>query len=145
MGDRGPVPNRDADLARDRARNGRSVSDVTKGELRPVPERFLEPDPNWHPLARDLWDGMLASGQSDWYQASDMALAASILDDLSEYKKSSKRSAMMAQVVYSQLSNLLVTEGDRRRARIELSQPKSEGPDATLAVIDGYAAELGIE
>jgi hypothetical protein len=38
-----------------------------------------------------------------------------------------------------------VTEGDRRRARIELCPPKTEGPDATLAVIDGYAAELGIE
>ena len=45
------------------------------------------------------------------------------MDDLSDYKRQARRSPAMLQVIMSNLSNLLVTEGDRRRVQIELSRP----------------------
>ena len=33
------------------------------------------PDPTWHPIARMLWDSILKSGQSMFYEPSDWAVA----------------------------------------------------------------------
>lgn len=142
MGTRGPIPNRSEDLARPRERNGeaRQQGEITKGEL--YATTVPRADPEWHPIARRLWDGCKTSGQSQYYQNSDWALLYSICDDLSEYKSSGKRSSMMATVIYSSLSTLLVSEGDRRRARLELQAPQVEQPDAALYAIDTYRSEL---
>ncbi|MFD6636757.1 hypothetical protein ACFWDN_13180 [Micromonospora chalcea] len=135
MGLRGPVPNREDDLARPRERKGGDVQSVTKGEARPT--KVPNADRDWHPIARKLWDSVKESGQTDFYQQSDWAILYSLCDDLSHFKKSSKRSSQMAQVIYSSLGNLLVTEGDRRRVRIELSEPEEEQkPAAVLAIAD---------
>lgn len=153
MGQRGPVPNRSEDLARPRSRKGgeHTGSDITKGELRPV--EIPEPDPDWHPISLMLWDGLIKSGQADFYQQSDWAFAYSICEDLSMYKKPltdrngeeyHKRSGQMLQTIYSAMERLLVTEGDRRRVRIELQEPQPEENPASLVVLDGYRQGLGI-
>ncbi|WP_392839984.1 hypothetical protein [Streptomyces sp. LN500] len=87
-------------------------------------------DRNWHPIAKRLWDSLKTSGQSDFYQNSDWAFAFSMCEDLSDHKKSGKRSGQMLQTVYSAFERLLVTEGDPRRVRIELNEPV---PDETPA------------
>ena len=146
----GPVPMRSEQLAEER-RPGRGGS-ATKGEMRPtiVPR----PDPLWHPIARMLWDGLVSSGQSDFYQQSDWAFAYSLCEDLSMYKKPTiakdgteyhKRSGQMLQTIYSAMERLLVTEGDRRRARIELQKPVPEGPSASVSAIDDYKQRLGVQ
>lgn len=142
MGARGPVPNRSEDLARDRSRNGvaRNAGDITTGSMRPTTVPNAPRD--WHPIARRMWDSAKNSGQSDFYQDTDWAVLYSVCDDLSEYKKAGKRSSMMAQVVYSALSNLLLTEGDRRRARIELVAPTPDTKPAELYAIEAYRGEL---
>lgn len=147
---RGPVPNRSEDLARPRSRKGGPNTEVTKGELRPV--SIPEADPDWHPIAHMLWEGMLNSGQSDWYQDSDWAFAYSLMEDLTRYKEPQvnkntgeqyfKRSGQMLQTIYSAMERLLVTEGDRRRARIELTQPEREVDLATVTIMDTYKASL---
>ena len=142
MGVRGPIPNREEDLARPRERKGGDVQEVTKGEA--LPTKVPHADSEWHPIARKLWDGVKASGQTAFYQQSDWAVLYSLCDDLSQYKKSSKRSSQMAQVIYSALGNLLVTEGDRRRARIELSEPEPEVKPASVTAIEDYKRALGI-
>ncbi len=80
-------------------------------------------DGDWHPIVKKLWKAMGESGQSQFYEPSDWAVAYSVMDDLSDYKRQGKRSPAMLQVIMSSLSNLLVTEGDRRRVQIELSRP----------------------
>jgi len=145
----GPVPNRSEDLARPRERKGSDQVSVTKGELRPV--HIPRADRTWHPIAKRFYNSLKTSGQSDFYQDSDWALAYSIADDLSYYKNPlinrdgeeyHKRSGQMLQTIYSAMTNLLVTEGDRRRVRIELSAPVEEGDSAAILAIADYRAEL---
>src|SRR5690348_13422300 len=102
MGARGPIPNRDADLARDRSRKGGDHVPTTKGVSRPA--TIPDPDPEWHPIAAQLWWALLESGQADFYQSSDWALAFSICDDLSYYKRGTKRSGQMLQTIYSAMT-----------------------------------------
>jgi hypothetical protein len=151
MGARGPVPNHSDDLARDRSRKGGEVQAITKGIARDtvVPE----PDEDWHPIARMLWDSLAESGQSDFYQQSDWAFAFSLCDDLSFYKRPfttkdgdeyHKRSGQMLQTIYSAMERLLVTEGDRRRVRIELDSQPAEGDSAEVIAISDAQAMLGL-
>lgn len=147
----GPVPNREADLARPRSRKGGNQQNVTKGEA--LPATPYDADPTWHPIAAQLWQACTESGQAGFYQQSDWAILYSLCDDLSLYKKPSvakdgteyyKRSGQMLQTIMSALSDLLVTEGARRRVRIELESPDTdETPAAVLAIAD-YRASLGL-
>lgn len=150
MGQRGPVPNRSEDLARDRSRKGGDQQAVTKGTLREVV--IPEPDPEWHPIAKMLWDGMVNSGQADFFQESDWAFAYSLMEDVTRYKEPLvnretgelyfKRSGQMLQTIYSSMERLLVTEGDRRRARIELVEPESDEESAAVLAIADYSSQL---
>jgi hypothetical protein len=138
------VPSREADLARPRSRKGSEYAEpASTGEWRaPV---IPDPDPDWHPIARQLWDSLSTSGQADWYQSSDWAVAYSICDDVSYYKRSSKRSGQMLASIYSAMSSLLLTEGDRRRVRIELErEPEIEDRSAGVVAIAEYRKALGI-
>lgn len=140
MAAHGPVPNRSDDLSRERDANRGDRMPIAKGELRPV--RIPHADPEWHPIARKFYDSLKTSGQSDFYQNSDWAYAFSLCDDLSLYKKSGKRSSMMFAAINTAMTNLLVTEADRRRARIELSAPEDEGESAAVLAIADYRAAL---
>ncbi|MEU7905873.1 hypothetical protein [Actinoplanes sp. NPDC049118] len=139
---RGPVPNRSDDLARPRERKGSDIVSVTKGLSRPASAPM--PDPQWHPIARQLWDALAVSGQADFYEQSDWAMAFSLCDDLSHYKNSTKRSGQMLQTIYSAMERLLVTEGDRRRVRIELHEPEDDTEPASVLAIAAYKRDLGL-
>lgn len=152
----GPVPNREADLARPRSHKGQHVVPVTKGVSRPV--RVPRADPQWHPIAKMLWDSMKKSGQADFYQQSDWAFAYSLCDDLSYYKNPGvsynrktgeeyvkPRSGQMLQTIYAAMGSLLITEGDRRRVRIELHEPEPDKKPASVVAIAGYRDELGLD
>lgn len=145
----GPVPNHSSDLSRPRERRGKDEQPVTVGVRRPTEQPAGDPD--WHPIARMLWDALARSGQSDFYQDSDWAFAYSLCEDLSRYKEPLvnsageeyfKRSGQMLQTIYSAMERLLVAEGDRRRVRLELAEAPPEGPSAALVVMDTYRAAL---
>lgn len=138
----GPVPNRESDLARPRERKGGDQQSVTKGVLRETV--IPHADKDWHPIARKLWDGVKTSGQVDFYQNSDWAMLYSLCDDLSHYKKSGKRSGQMLQTIYSAFERLLITEGDRRRVRIELHEPEPETQEASVTAIHEARAMLNV-
>ncbi len=77
---------------------------------------------------------MEKSGQSKFYEPSEWALAYSLMDDLSYYKHMSKRSGQMLASIYSAMTSLLITEGERRRVQIEISRPtrdQLESPGVT--------------
>lgn len=151
MSARGPVPNRSTDLSRERDANRGDRPPITKGELRPVVIPHMDPD--WHPISKMLWKSLKSSGQADFYQNSDWAFAWSLCEDLSMYKKPlvskdgeeyHKRSGQMLQTIYAAMERLLVTEGDRRRVRIELSAPESEEEPASVTAIADYKQGLGL-
>lgn len=122
---RGPVPNHSSDLSRNRDANRGDRPEITKGKAREVGEIPVA-DPTWHPIAVRLWDALRTSGQSDFYQDSDWAMAYSLCEDLSYYKKAGKRSGQLLAVIYGTFERLLVTEGDRRRVRLELEGESTE-------------------
>ncbi|MFI2673889.1 hypothetical protein ACH5AU_30775 [Streptomyces albidoflavus] len=138
----GPVPNREADLARPRKRKGGDVQPVTRGVARPA--HAPNGDEDWHPIATRLWHSLEESGQSAFYQQSDWALAYSLCEDLSYYKKAGKRSGQMLQTIYSAFERLLVAEGDRRRVRVELNEPEGEHDSAAVLAIADYKRDLGV-
>ena len=120
------------------------MDQITRGELRPVTD-VPAPDESWHPIAQDFYLSLASSGQADFYQDSDWMYAYAVCDDLSYYKKSGQRSAMMLTAIMSALSNLLVTEGDRRRVRIELTAPEPEGDDAAVLTLASYKESLEVD
>lgn len=139
----GPVPNRSDDLSRERDANRGGRPPVTKGVLLPVTE-IPEPDPFWHPIATRLYESAKTSGQSAFFQDSDWALWHSICDDLSHAKSMGKRSGQLLQTIYSTMTDLLVSEGARRRVRIELSEPEEDEEDASVTALEDYRQSLGV-
>ena len=140
MGTRGPVPKR----AESRQRRNASDVDIKRAAGADDVAR-PEPDPDWHPIAARLWHSLGESGQSRFYEPSDWAVAYSLMDDLSYYKSSSKRSGQMLATIMSAMSSLLVTEGDRRRVQIELARPNAEDSEEStkVAVMDKWRQRTG--
>lgn len=139
----GPIPNRSTDLSRERDADRADRPSLKKGEMLPV--RIPGPDGSWDSIALKLWYSLEESGQSKFYQQSDWAYAYIIVNELSEYLKSEGkgRSAMRFQVIMQSLANLLVTEADRRRIRIELEEPQEdEGPSAAVLALADYEKQL---
>ena len=137
------IPNREDDLARPRARKGGDHLAVTKGQARPTNQPDASPE--WDDGVRALWDSMSQSGQADFYQASDWAFARVVLDDLNRIRVNSRPSAEAMRGVYGALDRLLLTEGERRRARIELTAPPPERESASVVAIREYREALGVE
>ena len=148
MGTRGPIPNHSSDLSRDRSRKPERNAVATKGLRRPV--TVPEPDPDWHPIATMIWNSMLSSGQTDFYQDSDWAFAWYVCEEVSLYKKPKvaadgsehhRRSGQLFQTITSALGELLLTEGQRRRVRIEL-EDKKDDESPQLAIVHDLQTKL---
>lgn len=130
------MPKRSEELQRPRSRKG--VRDpITYGAMSDVDWDHFEPDPSWHPIAVMIWDAALSSGQAAFYQNSDLALLYHACEEMSLYKYNSRRSAQMLHEIISTLGDLLMTEGDRRRVRVELqAQGEEEVSLKGLAMLD---------
>ena len=144
MRTRGPVPKRTESLNGHRSKEELAGSRITKAAGADDVAQ-PSPDPDWHPIAARLWHSLGESGQSRFYEPSDWAVAYSLMDDLSHYKASSKRSGQMLATIMSALSSLLVTEGDRRRVQIELARPNAEDSEENtkVAVMDKWRQKFG--
>jgi hypothetical protein len=133
----GPVPKRTTERRR---RNKPDVPIVTassgKGWTWP------DPDPAWHPIARDTFVALGISGQAQFYEASDPQAARFICELMSKTLLNPRPSAQMAAVVLQGLGELLATEGSRRRARIELERGIPEVPHSVIQ-LSKYRSNLG--
>lgn len=165
MGARGPIPNRDSDLARPRHRKGEAGAEpAARGTMRPV--TIPEPDQRWSAVTRMAYDALLTSGMADFYQDSDWAMAWIALTELDAYQtpapvmekgpdgkwqqvvdhetgelqfyRHHKVNGQAFSAILTALQPLGMTEGDRRRMRIELDAPKEPQRSAQLIAIDGY-------
>lgn len=143
---------RESELARPRSRKGGDPQPVKRGELKAVTIPNAPRD--WHPIARRIWDSLKTSGQSEFFQDSDWAYAYSLCEELSLYKKPKvnssgeeyhKRSPEMFKALLSGMEKLLMTEGDRRKVRVELHEPEPEQDEASVLAIADYRAELGLD
>lgn len=78
-----------------------------------------------HPIITDFWDSLGESAQSRYYETSDWQYARVSLHFLNQLLKSGKPSAQMLTVVNQMLTDLLVSEGSRRRVRMEIERDVS--------------------
>jgi hypothetical protein len=134
MGARGPVPKR----SDQRRRQNKPETPITIGPGPAAP--FLPPaaDPGWHDLAQEWYQSLARSGQAVYYQPSDWATARYVAEAMSRNLGNSRFSAQLFAAVMGAMTELLTTEGARRRVRIELERaahnadPDEEAADATV-------------
>lgn len=158
MGERGPVPKRSTQRRR---RN----KDSEPEKVETTSERAVVPpaDEDWHPIARAWYESLARSGQSAFYEPSDWATAVMLAESMSRELKPQvvgmktdetgaqtepafaivpmKGASLSAYL--KAMTALLVTEGDRRRAGVEL-QRVSVKADAAADVprLDDYRDRL---
>lgn len=147
LGERGPVPKRSGQ--RRRRNKGDEPAKAEAGKVtRPAP------DDNWHATARLWYESLAESGQSVFYEASDWATAYLLAESISRDLKPQvvgvneqtgepvfavipMKGASLAAYLKA-MTALLVTEGDRRRARLELERPKSDDEETGDSVGVSY-------
>ena len=131
----GPVPKR-SDQRRRRNKEG--------GEVTRAPSRSSvvapAPDEGWHPIARGWFTSLSESGQSQFYEASDWATARYVAEAMSRNLHGGRFSAQLFAAVMSGATELLTTEGARRRMRLELQKqaPVDPAAAAKVARMDAY-------
>lgn len=155
MGERGPVPKRESQRRRTNKPERPTVHAATTPSVT-VPDA----DPNWHPVALRWFESLAQSGQSAFYTASDWATAFVVAESMSRELKPQPlvvgrgedatvemvsmppKGASLAAWLKA-MSSLMVTEGDRRRAGLELDRAVG-GEEATgdVSELDEYRQRL---
>lgn len=148
MGSRGPVPSRSDQRRRT---NSPAPKKAAAGSVPDVPAA----DPEWHPVARRWFESLAGSGQSRFYEPSDWAAAYVLAESISrEFKpqpftvgkgddahfemvEMAPKGASLAAWLKG-MAALMVTEGERRRAGLELQR----GPVGANGVEVGDVSEL---
>lgn len=158
MGARGPIGKRSNQ--RHGHRSKAEQDDITTAEGAAKVE-VPEADPSWHPVAVRWFESLADSGQSAFYEPSDWALAFVLAESISRElqpqpvvvgKGDDARVEMFAMppkgaslaAWLKGMTALMVSEGDRRRMRIELSRPAApEGEEAeNVSELDEWRQRL---
>jgi hypothetical protein len=75
-----------------------------------------------HPIISQLWSGMVASAQARYFEPTDWAFARLTLHFADAQVKAGRVNGQVLATVHSMLSDLLVTEGSRRKVRVEVER-----------------------
>lgn len=141
MGTRGPAPKRQDQ--RRRANKAEVPVDTRPGApVVTVPKINSQ----WHPLAKEWFRSLEASGQSVFYEPSDWATAKLLAESISRalkpqvvavtktgkvVKETQPLKGTLLSALLKGMASLMVTEGDRRRAHLELVRAQSgQGQEA---------------
>lgn len=115
----GPIPKRSDERIR------RNKTEVEIDQVQPIVETVEAPElgiSNPHRLVVDLYESLKDSAQSRYYEPSDWQFARLTCHFLNQQVKSGKPSGQMLATLMTSLSNLMTTEGDRRRLRMEIER-----------------------
>jgi hypothetical protein len=141
MAGRGPIPKR-ADQRHGHISKAARAA-VTKAPTGVAHIDFPPPAEDWHPLARDWYLSLAHSGQTAYYEPSDVAVAVVWSEVLSRQLYAERISAVMIQAWASSAAELLTTEGSRRRARLELERGVGDrDEEASVTMLDAYRAKF---
>lgn len=130
-----PIPKRDDE----RRRRNKPATATTKVKI--VGVVSAPPvDEDWHPIARDWFLSLGESAQSKFYEPSDWQQARLWAEVLSRQLSNDRISAQMMTTWQSAATELLTTEGARRRARMEVERAAAEAAPAAVSKLDDYRA-----
>lgn len=160
MGARGPVPKR----SDQRRRVNKPATPSGEVSTAPAAASVVVPDAaeTWHPVASRWFESLKISGQRKFYEPSDWAMAYLIAESISRdlnpqfvgvtagdqsepiYEVIPLKGASLSAYLKA-MGNLLATEGDRRRASIELHRGEvvDEDEEASVTAMADYRAGLG--
>jgi hypothetical protein len=127
------IPKRSTERRRTNKVPGLETATVT-GKVR-VPAA----DRDWHPIARDWYRSLRQSGQSRYYEPSDWQTARMLADSMSRMLLADDPNASMLNAIVQASRDLLTTEGQRRRLRLELTREtvtSDPAADAASADVD---------
>lgn len=135
MGARGPAPKRSSERRR---RNKDSKAETVKvaGPFEVPPAKST-----WHPVAKEWYEALKISGQAQFFEPSDWAAARFVAEAVSQNLRSKRFSAQLFAAVWSAMGDLLTTEADRRRARLEIER-ELDKPPAGVTALDEYRKAL---
>lgn len=140
MGTRGPIGKRSEEVMGHRSKDEKES--VTKAPGAPTVS-MPAPDPCWHPIATRWYEALGESGQSRFYEPSDWAAAQYAAEAMTRNLNSDRFSAQLFTGIWSAMNDLLTTEGDRRRVRLELQRAVERPDSAGVTVLDEYRSTLG--
>lgn len=135
MGARGPAPKR-SDQRRRRNKDGGAVD----GGMLQVEVEQPEPREGLHPRADGWYRSLATSGQAEFYADSDWQVALLCAEAIDLFMDTG-RATLLAEIRAFQ-SQLLSTEGERRRARLELERVSVEEEAADVSELDEYRRRL---
>lgn len=134
----GPPPKRSSERRRRNASDQPMTTISAKGEQLTIPAE----DVSWHPIVKGWWRSLKTSPQSDYFVNSDWAAARLTAEVGTRMLRADKLSAELLKQVWSMMGDLLTTEGQRRRLRIEIER-ELPGADASVTSMDAYRDVLG--
>lgn len=139
MGQRGPIPKRSDQRVRRNKEEVPVEKLPTTGAVDIPPLGFFNP----HPLVVSIYQSLQDSAQNKFYEPSDWEYARFALHFADQLLKSDRPSSVMLASVTGMLNDLLVSEGDRRRVRLEIDRttPEDTGGDV-LQVADLFRERL---
>lgn len=137
----GPVPRRSTQRRR---RNRDSRPEIVEVPRAPDAEGPPPASPEWHPIAVTWYESLSKSGQAVFYEPSDWATAQYVAEAMSRNLTSARGlSGQLFAAVMSAMTELLTTEGARRRARVELEKAVDVAEPASVAIMAKYRKAAG--
>jgi hypothetical protein len=143
MGERGPPPKRSEERRRRNKGSKPSKGNAAASVKKPPAAK------GWHPIAKRWFNSLADSGQSEFYEPSDWAMAYVVAESISRdlkpqvvavpektgepvFETVPMKGASLAAYLKA-MTALMVSEGDRRRAGIELKRPGGDDGDEAQA------------
>lgn len=120
--------------------------DASRAQIMDLVAGAVQAD-EWHPLAVEWWESLRLSGQATWYEPSDWATARVLAELLSRILQADELNATAVRAWQHGATELLTTEGARRRVRVELEQAKDDATSGgdNVSEIDQWRRRLRTE
>jgi hypothetical protein len=139
VGTRGPVGKRSEERIRRNKDEGGDVEKIVAIGTVEVPELDM---PDAEQLTQDLYRSLTESAQARFFEPSDWQTARFALHFVDRLLKSDKPNGQVLATVYSMFGDLLMTEGSRRRLRLEIERKTGEETGEVIDVVDRFKAML---
>lgn len=141
MGVRGPIGKRDEERIRRNIPEDPTVTIQMPGVVK-IPELGdVSHLGETHPIVTEMYESMTQSASVKYYEPTDWQFARLALYTLNQELIAAQHNgkpvgAMKLTAINQMLSALLLTEGDRRRARLEIERAPAEASGKVLDVTD---------
>lgn len=138
-GQRGHVPKRSSERM-----GHRSKAEKEAVQKVPVAGVVEQPpaDPEWHEIAVDWYESLATSGQAIFFEPSDWSAARYVAAVMTKNLNASRFNGQLFSGVWSAMSDLMTTEGSRRRLRLELERPAANDKQQEASILAEYRMRI---